>query len=652
VIGWPSSEGTIAPAYDYCVEDDGFLDQIIRESCSLFHREHRWPGYPRTLQADIDLARDLAARIDVTRAKTKVRSFFLPCSDPARIAWEGSSEPVIAANLDDRDIAGLGERQLLNQPAFLSVFFGAFLTRAGDFDQAERFYSGMVEQGLAAEGWFGLADIQHLLARWAAEHAEYEALGVFPRHIEIPLGYEHDRIPTLQRYGFAAAIADYERAVAYSPDVSFYRLHLARALIDAGELRRARESLARAAQAPSANPFVAIYLNFADQLLDPGVDKRSGDFLPTAFLRQQYQQLIAARVTDVDGLARKTGLEPIALGEHQRLTGAYVAITNGAPVTRALALDYPAPKALPLPVMRDLSLGLTLALESQLIAEGPALGLQHLKLFVRPVLMIGEGRALIGLPANDRVARGDKLLVPLPAAPFNYYHWVMDAMGAAAMLDRTVGADQVEFVTTHALDGWRKEVLDRVLPGAVVHVLPGAPEDRIILNGLYLPRPARLNLPHPQAVRLLRERMSRHGKARPGKRVVVRRPQDRGRRTVNEAAIHDYLAGRGFEVFDPAGKSVADQIAYFADVEVFVSPGGAALTNLLFCPAETKVVVLASAFHHHETFTALAAAIGQPCWVCLGGCETRPNPHLIWSVFDHDARLEDVAIAVDQALSA
>ena len=146
--------------------------------------------------------------------------------------------------------------------------------------------------------------------------------------------------------------------------------------------------------------------------------------------------------------------------------------------------------------------------------------------------------------------------------------------------------------------------------------------------------------------------MSRHGKPRAGKRVVVARPKGLGRRTVNEDAIHDFLARRGFEVFDPAGRSVAEQIAYFADVELLVSPGGAALTNLLFCPTETKVVILASTFHYQETFAALALAIGQRVWVCLGGCETRPNPYLVWSVFDQDVPLADVVVAVDQACDA
>jgi capsular polysaccharide biosynthesis protein len=185
-----------------------------------------------------------------------------------------------------------------------------------------------------------------------------------------------------------------------------------------------------------------------------------------------------------------------------------------------------------------------------------------------------------------------------------------------------------------------------------VHALPGPTEHRVLVNAFHLPPPARLHVPHPEAVRLLRERMSRHGRPRKGKRVWVGRTGMRGRMAVNEAAIQDYLARNGFEVFDPTGKTVAEQIAFYADVEVLVALGGAALTNMLFCPDDAKVVILSTAFHYHETWTALAGAIGQQCWVCIASAETRPNPYMIWAVFDQEVRLEDVVVAVEQAIRA
>ncbi|MGZ3370283.1 MAG: glycosyltransferase 61 family protein [Caulobacteraceae bacterium] len=650
MVGQPDDAQESPSFQGLCVQDDGFLSEIIQTSCRLFHTNHRWPDYPRTFEEDVERAVQLAYRANVCPHTGKVRWFFLLCSDPARIAWEGAAEPLIAGSLIGSDVAGLAERGLVGRIGFLQVFFGGYLTHAGDFALAETYYQGLIAQGLRAEGLLGLADIHHTLANWREEVREYEDRRVYPRRAPIPASSAEDPLAKLEMFGFGQAIALYEQAVQAAPEgVSFYRLHLARACIDQGDLQRARTELQTAATAAEPNPFVDIYLNFVDRLIERP-PKSSGEFLPTPELRERYHSLTAARLVDTDTLAMITGDEPVVLCEPMRLQGGYTAVVDGQPSPVALDLDYPAPKGLQLAVARDLGLGLKLAFEQFVVAEGPPVGLQRLKMFARPVLMTGEGHALIGLPRHEEVVRSDRPVAPLPGAGFNYYHWIIDAMGAASLLDRRLGPEAMDFIVNRPLNGWQKEILDLPLPGLRVHVLPGPTEHRVLVNAFHLPAPARLNVPHPEAVRLLRQRMSRHGLPRKGKRVWVGRPRTRGRATVNEGEIEDFLVRQGFERFDPASKSVSEQIAFFSDVEVLVSLGGAALTNLLFCPEETRVVILSTAFHYHETYTALAGAIGQPCWVCLAGSETRPNPYLIWSVFDQDVRLEDVAVAVDQAV--
>jgi len=635
-----------------CVQDDNYLSEIIQASCRLFHARHRWPDYPRTLEEDYDRCVQLAYRTNVCPAAGKVRWFFLLCSDPARIPWDGAAEPLMAANLMGSDVAGVVERGLVGREAFLEVFFGGYLTHAGDFALAETYYQALIAAGLQAEGFLGLADIFHTMANWREEVREYEDRGVYPRRFPLPAECRQDPLARLEVFDFGQAILFYERAVqAAGEGISFYRLHLARARIDQGDLQGGYADLQAAAQAPGANPFVGIWLNFAERLI-ARESKSIGDFLPVLELRERYHSLIPARLVDVEALAGMTGEEPVTLCEETRLQGRYVAITDGQATEMPLDLSYPPTRALPLAMARDLGHGLKLAYEQFLVAEGPPVGLQRLKMFAKPVLMTGEEHALVGVPRAEEVVRSDRPLTPLPGAGFNYYHWTIDAMGAASLLDRRLGRDATDFIVNRPLSGWQKEILELALPEFRGHVLTGPTEHRVLVNALHLPPPARLNIPHPEAVRLLRARMSRHGAPRKGKRVWVGRPRTRGRVAVNENEIQDYLVSQGFERFDPASKSVAEQIAFFSDVEVLVALGGAALTNLLFCPDETKVVILSTAFHYHETYTALAAAIGQPCWVCLAGSETRPNPYMIWAVFDQDVRLEDVAVAVGQAIRA
>ena len=635
-----------------CVQDDAFLSEIIQTSFSLFHMNLRWPGYPRTFEQDFQRAVQLVNRANCAPLTNKTRWFFQLCSDPARIAWEGSADPQIAGNLMGSDVAGLAERGLVNRIEFLAVFFGGYLTHVGDFALAETFYRDLIARGLEAEGYLGLADIHHTLANWREEVREHEDRNIYPRRAPIPASCAQDPIARLETFEIGEAIEFYERAVQAAPEgLSFYRLHLARCRIDQGDLKGARTELVKAAAAPSPNPFVDVYLNFVDCLIGRA-SKASGAFLPTPELRERYHTLTAAPLADVDTIAAIDGSEPVVLCEETRLQGGYVMVMDGQAAQMPLDLHYPPTKGLPLSMARDLGLGQKLAREKFLIAEGPRVGLQRLKLFARPILMTGDDHALVGLPRHEEVVRSDRPVCPLPGAGFNYYHWIIDTMGAACLLDRKLGCDAVDFIVNRPLRDWQREALDLALPDLPLQMLPGPTEQRVLINAFHLPPPARLNVPHPEAVRLLRERLSRHGPPRKGKRVWIGRAGLRGRATVNEAAIQDYLASKGFEVFDPSGKSLAQQIAFFSDVEVLASLGGAALTNLLFCPDETKVVILSAAFHYHETYTALAAAIGQRSWVCLGRSETRPNPYLIWSVFDQDVPLEDVTVAIEQALAA
>src|SRR6476620_6135476 len=84
---------------DVCVQDDGFLSEIVQTSCTLFHTNLRPDRYPRTLEQDFIRAIHLANRPNYAPFTNKVRWFFLQCSDPARIAWEGAADPHIAASL-------------------------------------------------------------------------------------------------------------------------------------------------------------------------------------------------------------------------------------------------------------------------------------------------------------------------------------------------------------------------------------------------------------------------------------------------------------------------------------------------------------------------------------------------------------------------
>lgn len=639
-------------ALNYGVEDDRRFNRIAEISCRAFHLLYRWDGYARTLRDDIKQIRKLSDRGDIIRSTAKVRSFLMLCSDPAIISFDHSADPVIAKGLRDFDIASIDERQLTGRLVFFLAFFGGYLKRAGDLASAERFYTAMTNNGFEAEGFCGLADIYHLLANWKAELVEYKEKGLMPVSMEVPHGFAEERIAKLDSYDRVQAISFYDKAVYSAPDVSFYRIHQGRALLNAGRPREAIDAFACAKKTPKPNPFADIYWQLVNCLIaKPCPAQRRGDFFPSKKLQRKFAEIRTVGLADSPMELGKLN-ETIALTKDEHLSVSYRSVTNGVSVSKTVEIFFPANAAVRLSMMRDLSFGLKLADESLLLAESRGLALSELKLFIPSLLLVGKDRAIIGLPEEPRNIRSEKILFTLPGVSFNYYHWLFDGLGAALLLERAAGLKDFELATETPLTSWQEESMAAALSKMPKHrVILDSIDNCIFENALHLPYPAKLNVPHPQAIRLLRERVSRHkSKPLPGKRIFLTRPLRYGRKTLNEAEIEKFLAKMGFLAVDTSAMSFSDQVDFFSDVEVIVASAGAALANTVFCPEQTRVVILSAAFHFQENFPVLGSILRQRWWICMAGCITRPNPYIIWSVLDQTPALQDVTVAVEEAL--
>ena len=94
------------------------------------------------------------------------------------------------------------------------------------------------------------------------------------------------------------------------------------------------------------------------------------------------------------------------------------------------------------------------------------------------------------------------------------------------------------------------------------------------------------------------------------KRIFMSRKNASVRKSFNEDAVVRLLSEFGFEVFDPGTLSVADQISLFNQAKWIIGGVGAAFTNLLYCNASTKVILLSRARFHYTPFSTIASALG------------------------------------------
>jgi capsular polysaccharide biosynthesis protein len=130
----------------------------------------------------------------------------------------------------------------------------------------------------------------------------------------------------------------------------------------------------------------------------------------------------------------------------------------------------------------------------------------------------------------------------------------------------------------------------------------------------------------------------------PRKRIYVSRKDATSRRILNEESLIKALEKLDFQIISMNGLSVNEQAAIFYDAEVIVSPHGAAMTNLVFCHTECKVLEIFSPRYLNPCYRALSNLIGVNYWYILG----TGNPLSI-SEGDHLTAgiIDDITVDVD-----
>jgi capsular polysaccharide biosynthesis protein len=178
----------------------------------------------------------------------------------------------------------------------------------------------------------------------------------------------------------------------------------------------------------------------------------------------------------------------------------------------------------------------------------------------------------------------------------NYYHFLVDAIARLGVLEQCPDIEMPErwYVPTGAK--WQREIL-AMFGVAESAIIDSDQHPHVRAEMLVVPMQPTVEVVNPPWVSdFLRERMSPHASANPPERGPIylsRGTAANNRRVVNEEQIlAEVLNPRGFRVLDPAGLSVADQIAQFAAATAVVTPHGAGMTNVLFASPGCRVVEL------------------------------------------------------------
>ncbi|HUD65090.1 MAG TPA: glycosyltransferase family 61 protein [Candidatus Sulfotelmatobacter sp.] len=102
------------------------------------------------------------------------------------------------------------------------------------------------------------------------------------------------------------------------------------------------------------------------------------------------------------------------------------------------------------------------------------------------------------------------------------------------------------------------------------------------------------------------------------RRSVTRESEFTYRALLNEDALVEAFLSRGYEVVEPELLPFPDQIRLFAEAELVVGLGGAALFNVIFSPPATRVVSIESSATFAHNHACLFGALGHPFGFIFG----------------------------------
>jgi hypothetical protein len=204
----------------------------------------------------------------------------------------------------------------------------------------------------------------------------------------------------------------------------------------------------------------------------------------------------------------------------------------------------------------------------------------------------------------------------------NYYHWMLDVLPRAAVLDSVASVEGLTLVAPSDRRAFVDESIDRVADKYGVRDVTYVGSGHLMFcQTIYLstyPLGDFRYLHASGSIEWLRglfdvgERTSRIRK----RRIYIRRSSHIDRHISNETAVRSVLVNLGFETVEPDRLSVVEQARLFAEASIIVSTHGAGLSNTVFS-ADADVLELVAPGLVAPYYAYLSAAAGnryKPVW--------------------------------------
>jgi len=211
------------------------------------------------------------------------------------------------------------------------------------------------------------------------------------------------------------------------------------------------------------------------------------------------------------------------------------------------------------------------------------------------------------LPAPQQLI-GRTGIAVTPEAPGNYYHWLIDLVPRAGLLQLSSNGFDRLLINGSGADYEQISLQALKIPSEKVLYVDSRNRFRIEEATIAsMDHETKAIAPWKiEMLRRLRDSFPRTQKS--FRRLYVSRKRAAVRRVINEVEFEQLLRKANFSIVELESKPWEEQLALFSTAEVILAPHGAALANLVFCEPRALIAEIGSRSGYKEFYLQLAAS--------------------------------------------
>jgi capsular polysaccharide biosynthesis protein len=279
----------------------------------------------------------------------------------------------------------------------------------------------------------------------------------------------------------------------------------------------------------------------------------------------------------------------------------------------------------------------------------------------------GEKQALMWYP-YERETRLDEGILLSGRCSTNYFHWLIEYLPKGLAIESRGELRRVPLIVDARMPSQHFESLRAVMGEWPLHA--HRPNALLNVGKLWLAstptyHPDRFDLPYwmhsavsePHLDYLRQRALARVAPApRLPKKIYLSRRGYRSRTLINERELETEFRRAGFSHVRTETLGFLEQVRLFHNAEVIAGPGGAALSNLLFCSPGAKVLALTGERNKTYSMHANLARKAGARFLYVAGDHLLPRASCIsdvdYAFSAFEVPLEKVRSALDELMEA